>query len=138
MKEAFISVTTVFSSDEGESRISYDVKGKYGAERGRADFFYNEPDEMGMGRTRTLVRLSPGGILIRRSGDVRCSVELVQGEARTFVYETPYGSAELEAFGQGQEWEASDGGCTAEVRYTLRQNGIVIGQNRIIISIREA
>ena len=138
MKEAFISVTTVFSSEEEKSETAYTVRGKYGAGKDGVDFFYPEPREMGMGKTRTLVRLSPEGAVIRRSGDVRCNMELVPGEARVFFYETPYGAMELEAIGQGQEWEISDTGCSLEIRYILRQNGVTVGENRLTISIREA
>lgn len=97
---------------------------------------YEEPPEE-LGRTVTLLKLSPGELRIIRQGDVQAEQTFVPGEKRIGFYQTAQGRMELDIQTHEFRSESGQGSRTLTWSYDLYAAGDHAGRYRIKLSIQE-
>ena len=127
-------------SDEDETKTSYEVRGKYGADgtEGVIHFFYDEPESGGMGETVTHFLVNGDNAVIKRTGSVESEMRLTVGQDVPFEYSTPYGILNMSARARHMKHDLMEHGGKLELRYDIYYGGEILGRNEFILNIREA
>ena len=124
-------------SDSGGETIRQTVAG-FRYVRGVNQIFRYEEEEPGMGRTITLLKVSPDEIRIVRQGDVESEQTFAVGETRPGYYRTPQGTLHLTTRTEGVQVELDEGLGRICWTYEMQVSGESAGIYQLDIHIQPA
>lgn len=103
--------------------------------RGANQYFRYEENEPGMGRTSTLLKVSPEEIRVIRQGDVESEQTFAVGETRPGFYRTPQGTLHLTTRAESVSVELDNGIGSIRWSYEMHLAGEYAGTFRLDIEI---
>ena len=107
---------------EGDEPIEIVVQGEYYFRNGSHYLRYEEMlDEQG-NPTVNYIKISSGGMEVRKKGQVNTHMVFEQGKRNMAFYTTPFGTLEMGISATNLEWEESDGQIAMKVNYSLDLN----------------
>ncbi len=125
-----------YDRDDGES-FDFSTDGTYRYEDGVGLLSYWESEVTGLAGTHTTVEVSPGGIVVDRSGTVTSRMEFREGVKNFFQYGTPYGMADVCMDTHRLRSSFNEHGGVAELDYVLGLEHTVAVRNRFTIKVTE-
>ncbi|WP_040950573.1 DUF1934 domain-containing protein [Gorillibacterium massiliense] len=124
-------------SNNGDETIRQTVAGvRY--VRGASQYFRYEEDEPGIGRTITLLKISPEEIRILRQGNVESEQTFAVGETRPGYYRTPQGNLQLTTRTEDVQVELDEGVGRIRWSYEMHLAGERAGFFLLDIQIQPA
>ena len=139
MKDAIISIIGIQNDLNGErDSVELVTAGQYGFENGESRFTYEESELTGMSGTRTTFTIGPMGVVLRREGNLNSEMVFQQGRKNYFLYETPYGSANMGVDTRRINTSLGEHGGSLELDYTIDFNHTPMGRNQFRINVRES
>ena len=118
-----VSAKTRYADAKREKSI-YTVSGTMEETAAGWQLVYAEPAESGMAGTLTVLDISPGRVVLTRSGAVTHNFIFSQGDTFSTVYETPYGRLNTEIHTGALRARLNLHGGAVEVSYELTIGGV--------------
>ncbi len=98
---------------------------------------YEESETTGLAGTATTVHISPGKVLLERTGTNASFLVLEKHKRHHSNYNTPYGPIDLGTYATELTYTLAEHGGTLDFAYTLGFNGSVNSEHTVHITIRE-
>ena len=132
MKDVVINIHSIHAYDvtEEEDSMDFTTDGVYSYEDGICRLSYMESDVTGMPGTRTVVVVSPEGIVVDRKGALTSRMEFREGLRNSFLYNTPYGPRRI-------RHSFNEHGGSAEIDYVVDMEHMVAVRNKFKINVKE-
>ena len=96
---------------------------------------YTEEDEAG-GRCDVQLTAAGGIVRLSRRGESASQLFLAPGERHSSLYETPYGTMELDVQTHEASWAAQGNSSCILLRYDVYLQGELLSKNRITVTYR--
>ena len=139
MKDVVINIHSTHAYDvtEEEDSMDFTTDGVYSYEDGICRLSYMESDVTGMPGTRTVVVVSPEGIVVDRDGYVTSRMEFKEGLKSSFLYNTPYGTATMGIDTRRVSHSFNEHGGRAEIDYVIDMEHAIAVRNKFLINVTE-
>ena len=139
MKDVVINIHSIHAYDvtEEEDSMDFTTDGVYSYEDGICRLSYMESDVTGMPGTRTVVVVSPEGIVVDRKGALTSRMEFREGLRKSFLYNTPYGTATMGVDTRRIRHSFNEHGGSAEIDYVVDMEHTVAVRNKFKINVKE-
>lgn len=138
MMEAVIHISSQMDYGmEEEDTIDFTTDGFYTFENGIAKLAYFESEVTGLSGTHTSVVISPLGVIVDRKGTLTSRMEFRPGEKKSFLYDTPVGSATMNMNTRSIRHSFGPQGGSLEIDYVLDMEHTVVSSNKFTLSVRE-
>lgn len=136
-KDVIITMQQLEGSSYNEEAMRFVTDGTWSYENNIGLLKYAESDVTGMKGTSTSLSILPDRIIVDREGTVNTRMEFKKGVKNTFMYETPYGTADmgLDTKAITHSFDASGG--RAEIDYVLDVHHRVFSRNKFIICVEQ-
>ena len=132
------SLRALFSSGEDTDVIDFITDGIYSYEDGTGMLRYVESSVTGLEGTTTTVYLNPEAVVVDREGSLTSRMVFSEGHVDRSLYETAFGSMEMNLVTNRMDVRFGPGGGTAEIDYEISCGGRRIGKNKFSISVEES
>lgn len=134
---AVISITGMQGGASGESDvIELVTDGRYSHDGRESYIEYYESEITGLEGTKTSVRVSPGQVILERSGNLVSKMVFREGEKNRFLYDTRYGSATMGVDTQRIDASFDENGGELTVDYIVDMEHAAVGRNKIRMSVK--
>lgn len=139
-KEVLITIKssqTVVGEPEATEPAELISQGVYEYSGEQQRFAYMESELTGLEGTQTAFTVTPGEVLMDRTGSVTSRMVFCKGKKHHFMYETPYGTLALGMNTHVLEKELGAHGGSMRIEYDLDFENAMLSRNKIHITIRE-
>lgn len=99
---------------------------------------YWESELTGMEGTLTSFQISPGRIVLTRTGTTTSEMVFEQGVRHLSLYNTPYGQLEIGVFSRAVSSTLDEHGGEIHVRYAIDIDHQLAGESNIHLKVRES
>lgn len=135
--DAVISITGMQGGPSGDSDIIELVTdGKYSHNGRESHIEYYESELTGLEGTKTSVLVSPGQVILERSGNLVSKMVFREGEKNRFLYDTRFGSATMGIDTHRIDASFDENGGELTVDYIVDMEHAAIGRNKIKMSVK--
>lgn len=140
MKDIMLRITgTQIGPDDEEEKMEFVTEGKLYAKNGKWYLLYDESEVSGQEGCKTTLKFDENTLRMKRSGrDLgRYTVmEFERGKKYSSLYDTPFGSIEIEMLTNKLETNLSaEGTGTIDVDYDICLKGLTEARNKLNIEI---
>ena len=135
-KDVIINMRTIQGVDGKGDILDFLTDGIYSHEGGVSCISYEESEVTGMPGTKTSVIVSPGGVVVDRSGPVTSRMEFCEGEKSQFIYSTPYGKATLGLRTRKIDHSFDEAGGHVVIDYDIDVEHTVFAKNKLILDVK--
>ena len=138
MKNVIITVKGIqVSADSPAENTELTTEGEYEFTPDCIRFTYQETALTGMEGTTTNFEVTPGEVVISRTGTVSSRMVFVEGKKNVFLYETPWGAMTMGIDTHKIKNALKAHGGTLDIRYSLTFDRTMSTKNRFIVKIKE-
>ena len=138
MKKVIITVKGIqVSADAPAENTELTTEGEYRFADGCGSFTYEETALTGMEGTTTRFDVTPGEVVISRSGTVSSRMVFVEGKKNVFLYHTPWGAMTMGINTHKIKNTLKAHGGVLDIRYSLTFDHAMTTKNRFIVKIKE-
>ena len=136
-KPVTITMQQMQDSAEEPEVLRFVTDGTWSYENNIGLLKYSESDITGMRGTLTSLSILPDRIIVDRKGAVISRMEFKKGVKNTFLYNTPYGTADMGLDTKSVTHHFDEAGGRAEIDYILGMQHRVFSKNKFIISVEQ-
>ncbi len=137
MKDVVISVTGIQHGPGGPETLELVTPGRFGVDRDKAFFSYEETEISGMKGTTTSFDVSPHTVTLKREGEVGTEMIFEEGRKNYFLYETPMGSMMMGLDTNRIQCRLNQHGGYMQIDYNLEVENTVVSHNRFHVIVWE-
>jgi uncharacterized beta-barrel protein YwiB (DUF1934 family) len=116
-------------------KSEYFAEGSFYKKNGAYYVTYKEDLTTGLQNTRTFLKISQNGVIMRKMGDFKTAVSYEEGRETDLVYETPFGKMNMKIKTSKITDKLSQNGGTLKIVYTLCAGGEDI-ENETILDVK--
>lgn len=136
---AVISITGMQSGESGDSDIiELMTDGEYRHSGDESYIEYYESEITGLEGTKTSVSITPGQVILERSGNLISRMVFREGEKNRFLYDTRFGAATMGVDTRRIDARFDENGGELCVDYVVDMEHAAIGRNKIRMSVKKA
>lgn len=137
MKDVLITISSSQTVDGEDDHMEFITRGKYSVSDDGIRFMYEESELTGMSGTTTDFFVTPGVVIMSRSGAVSSRMIFREGQKESFSYQTPYGALNMGLDTYHISHALGRDGGSMEIEYDLDMNHAVISRNRFKINVKD-
>jgi uncharacterized beta-barrel protein YwiB (DUF1934 family) len=138
-KDVIISVKGTQGTKSGDPiLLELVTEGKYYQEKDEFVVVYEETEITGMSGTTTSVSISPGKVILTRTGSVNSQLIFEEGQRHVSYYDTAHGAFTIGVLTNFMDVSINDFGGELMVDYQLEVDNESTGVNDFYMKIREA
>jgi len=137
-KDVIISIKGAQTSEDDNDFYEFVTDGTYKYEDSACEFTYMESELTGLEGTKTTFHIEKKQVLLTREGSVNSQMLFENGQKHYFMYETPYGAAQLGVRTHNIKSGLDEHGGDIELSYAVDVDSVELGKNDFRINIREA
>ena len=135
---ARITVTSQMVGDDGSiEKVELVTEGMVYLKDGTTYISYDECAVTGMEGTKTLIKLTPGKIVISRFGNLKTQMIFVEGQQSVSYYDTQYGGFDVAINTLEAKVLIRDKYIHIQILYEIDFNGASTGQNNLVVEVQE-
>ena len=127
----------LLSSDDTDT-IEFSTDGIYSFDDDTGILRYIESSVTGMEGTTTTVYVNPEAVVVDREGSLSSRMIFREGYSDRSVYETPFGSTEMNIITRKLDVNFGPKGGSAEIDYDVSLGGRRVGRNKFSISVEKS
>lgn len=104
---------------------------------GKKIITYTEPDDE-MGKSETVIKIINNNFVqMLRNGVYKANFLIEEGKTHSCIYKTPFGEMNMDIVAERVNAQIPD--CSGKILlcYTLKNNGEIIGENKLLMKINE-
>ncbi|MBO5065064.1 MAG: DUF1934 domain-containing protein [Clostridia bacterium] len=104
---------------------------------GKKIITYTEPD-VEMGKSETVIKIINNNFVqMIRNGVYKANFLIEEGKTHSCIYKTPFGEMNMDIVAERVNAQIPD--CSGKILlcYTLKNNGEIIGENKLLMKINE-
>lgn len=139
MKEVMIRIKgKQIHRDQGDEEMEFVTEGKLYRRNGTVYLLYDETELSGVPGCQTRLRLRDGEIQMKRFGEGADGTEILfeKGKRYTGVYDTPFGTIEMEVLTNNVASNISEeGDGNIDIDYDISLKGLAEGRNVLSITL---
>ncbi len=129
--------STQYYEGEEPTVITLDTEGQLAQPKpGFWELSYEETELTGLAGVTTAFRVSPRGVILRRTGKLQSQMIFIEGQRHESLYQMDFGALMLTVVTTKIENHLTGAGGTLEVAYTLEIEGTVAGRVEYRLDIR--
>ncbi|MDO5491625.1 MAG: DUF1934 domain-containing protein [Bacillota bacterium] len=124
--------------DQGDEEMEFVTEGKLYRRNGTVYLLYDETELSGVPGCQTRLRLRDGEIQMKRFGEGADGTEILfeKGKRYTGVYDTPFGTIEMEVLTNNVASNISEeGDGNIDIDYDISLKGLAEGRNVLSITL---
>lgn len=106
-------------SAENSEQTKQEIAGFLSKDGENWNISWEEPPSSGLGRTRTVLTLCPGGAIMTKTGETETKMVFREGKTAHFLYKTPYGPIPMTLTARTVTWQVSETGGEVALTYSL-------------------
>ena len=137
-KKVTVSIKGAQKQDGEVNNTELFTEGKFYKENSNYVLKYQESEMTGLEGTTTTIEIGKDKVSLIRTGSVNNQMLFIEGKKTTSYYNTMYGSLIVGVMADKLEASVDDNGGKLDINYILDINEEYIGENSILITIKEA
>jgi len=137
-KEVLIAISSIQNYGEEETdNIDFSTDGFYDFGDGTARLTYFETEVTGLSGTKTVVLIQADEIIVDRVGQLTSHMVFREGEKLGFVYDTPYGKANMTIRANRIEHSFDEYGGQMVIDYVMDMEHVAAIRTRFSLTVTE-
>lgn len=138
-KKVMITVQTTQTDSYGQTeKMEFHSVGQQHIKNNSIYLIYKESRVSGLADTTTSLRIEPQRVTLNRMGQTQMKLVFVEGTNHQTTYATPYGNMGAEVFTNKVRVDLTEHGGSINLEYELILEREKIGDNKLLITFKEA
>ena len=137
MKDVLITISSSQALGGDRDDMEFVTRGKYSVDDDGIRLMYEESELTGMSGTMTDFLVTPGTVIMSRSGSVNSQMIFREGAKESFAYRTPFGTLNMGLDTYRIHHALGKDGGSMEIEYDIDMNRSVISRNRFKIHVKD-